>query len=72
MTDQPPPIKDTTARDMAVRTQALEMAIRSNCGKCYTEEGQETFDYRYIVEAALAFESFIKGINKPDVKKENW
>lgn len=81
MTDQPTPIRDNANRDMAVRTQALDMALRSNCGQCYDTNGKIVFDAGEIVKAASAFESFIKGenlnaknaVSETSVsKKENW
>lgn len=50
------------ARDLAIRTQALDMAIRSSCGQCYEPEGKVVFDADEIVKAASKFENFIKGI----------
>ena len=58
---------DTTSRDMAVRTQALDMAIKSNCGMVYNNEGNTQHDAEEIVKAASKFEEFIKGN-----KKEGW
>jgi hypothetical protein len=71
------PVKDTTNRDMAVRTQALDMAIRSNCGQCYDTNNHMVFDAEEVVKGAKLFEEFIKGIvNKPETKfepkKEGW
>jgi hypothetical protein len=58
MTDQ----KDNNiAREMAVRTQALDMAIRSNCGQAYDTENHIVFDADDIVKAASKFAEFIKG-----------
>lgn len=67
--------KDNTNRDMAVRTQALDMAIRANCGLHYDENGKENYDEELLVTAAKEFESFIKGIETTaptSTKKETW
>lgn len=67
--------KDNSNRDMAVRTQALDMAIRANCGLHYDEGGRASYDEALLVTAAKAFENFIKGTSTPspiETKKEAW
>lgn len=60
MTDEKPK-QDNSNRDYAVRTAAIDMAIRSNCGKCYDTENREVYEAEEIVKAAKLFEVFIKG-----------
>lgn len=62
MTDEKP--KDSN-REMAIRTQALDMALRSNCGQCYDTEGKLIYDAEEITKAAKIFEGFIRGENTP-------
>jgi hypothetical protein len=57
--------KDITARDMAIRTQALDWAIRANTGLHYDDTGRALHDERLIVEAAAEFENYIKNGKKP-------
>lgn len=80
MTDEKP--KDTN-REMAIRTQALDMALRSNCGQCYDTDGKVIYDAEEITKAAKIFESFIRGEatkskipesfkNQNETMKEGW
>lgn len=73
MTDQPTP-KDTSNRDMAIRSTAIDMAIRSNCGHSYDAESRLIVEAEKIIEGAKLFESYIKGevISTVLTKKENW
>jgi hypothetical protein len=56
-------------RKHAIRTQALDMAIKSNCGQCYDTEGKITYDAEEIVKAAKQFENFISGVTVDTPKK---
>lgn len=58
MTEQPKP-NDST-RDVAIRSDCLEMSIRAGCGQCYDTDGRMIFDAGEIVKAASMFEGFIK------------
>lgn len=80
MTDK----NDNIARDMAIRSTAIDMAIRANCGLVYDEEGRNCYNEDEIVKAASKFEAFIKngmpsaeGISNPATlnikpKEEIW
>jgi hypothetical protein len=48
-------------RDMAVRTAAIDFAIRCSSGSSYDFEGRAVTDPKKVVEAASMFEAFIKG-----------
>lgn len=63
MTNEKPPTKDNSNREMAIRTQALDMALRSNCGQIYTANNMPIHDYNKTIEGAKAFENFIRGDN---------
>jgi hypothetical protein len=67
--------------DRAIRTAAIDCAIRSNCGQSYDEEGRQIVDASQVIQGAIKFEKFIRGEitledlypqqKKPE-KKENW
>ena len=66
MTEQPKTERDfitksTDTRDQAVRTVALEMAIKANCGLFYNADNMQLVCDTQIVDAAKKFEAFIKG-----------
>ena len=66
MTEQPKTERDfitkpTDTRDQAVRTVALEMAIKANCGLFYNADNMQLVCDTQIVDAAKKFEVFIKG-----------
>ena len=69
MVNEKPQPDNNIVRDMAVRTQALDMAIRANCGLVYTDDGKQSYSEIEIVKAASMFEEFIKGNS---TKKEGW
>lgn len=48
-------------REMAVRTAAIDFAIRCASGASYDESGRAITDPKKVVEAASMFETFIKG-----------
>jgi hypothetical protein len=54
-------------QDRAVRSVAIDMAIRANCGQCYDQNERIIYDARKIIKAAVMFEEFIKGV-KPFVE----
>lgn len=65
MTDQPtkPPIEAPSQKEMyerSIRSAAIDMAIRANCGQDYNEEGRAINSDDKIVNAASKFENFIK------------
>lgn len=71
MTDEKPPTKDNSNREMAIRTQALDMALRSNCGQTYTADNMPIHDHNKTIEGAKAFENFIRGeVAKPETKEK--
>ena|ERR1700761_6212385 len=49
------------ARDQAIRTACLDMAVRSNCGHVYDDEGRNTTSDDKLLSAAKKFESYIRG-----------
>ena len=53
--------QNTDTRDQAVRTVALEMAIKANCGLFYNADNMQLVCDTQIVDAAKKFEAFIKG-----------
>lgn len=62
-------------RKHAIRTAAIDMAIKSSCGQCYNTDGRIVFDVDEIVKAAKTFEDYISGKEvksevKPEPKKE--
>lgn len=64
-------------RKHAIRTAAIDMAIKSNCGQCYDENERIVFNAGEIVKAAKTFEDYISGKEakpevKPEPKKEGW
>ena len=66
MTEQPKTERDfitkpADTRDQAVRTVALEMAIKANCGLFYNADNMQLVCDTQIVDAAKKFEVFIKG-----------
>ncbi len=64
--------KDNT-RDLSIRSAAIELAIKSNCGQAYDTDGKVVYNADDIVSAAKKFEDFIKGNNLPTNKrKKNW
>ncbi len=63
--------KDNT-RDMAIRTQALDWAIRANTGLHYDDTGRALHDERLIVEAATEFENYIKNGKGETTEKDEW
>ncbi len=66
------PTKDTSTRDMAIRTQALDWAIRANTGLHYDDTGRALHDERLIVEAATEFENYIKNGKGETTEKDEW
>lgn len=72
MNEKPEMVKDTTARDMAVRTQALQMAITAQCGLVYDADSKAQYSEIEIVKAAMAFENYIKGIKQEDKPDAKW
>lgn len=64
MTDEKEQPAINKNRDLSVRSAAIDMAIRSNCGQYYDDQGRILFDEKLIVEAAAEFETFIKNGSK--------
>ena len=54
-----------------IRTNCLDMAVKSGCGQYFNDEGKLLICDTQIVAAAKKFEEFIKGmVDIPATKKE--
>lgn len=45
------------------RAFCIEQAIKSNCGLDYSHDGSMITDFEKILQAAKAFEAYLKGTN---------
>ena len=65
-----------TARDQAIRSACLDMAIRSGSGQYWDDNNHLLFDDDLIFKAASKFEAFIKNGSTPEVTpiatKKEW
>lgn len=61
MNDEPTGKAPPPNREHAIRSVAMEMAIRSSSGSTYDEEGRSIIDPDKVVNAAKKFEAYIKG-----------
>lgn len=63
MTEENKP-KDTTNREMAIRSSALDMAIRAECYQSYDTQGKRLInDPDRLISAASKIEQYIKNGN---------
>lgn len=63
--------------DRAIRSAAIDMAIRSGCGQAYDSEGRNIVDAEKLIKGAKAFENYIRQGIEPFIegvsnKKEGW
>lgn len=75
MTTEQPKSNDT--RYFAIRSSCLELAVRSNCGLVYDDDGRNSYNEDEIIRVASKFVSYIKNGLTPEVtpietKKEGW
>lgn len=58
MSDEKP--KDTSNRDMAIRSSAIDMAIRALCAQDHNEDGMPIINPDKLICAARQIEQYIK------------